>query len=124
MPKQVLLPTGIREQLLVNGRRSAAGDKIDPTPVVKLFAGSSATWLLTELDPSDPDIAFGLCDPGLGTPELGPVSISEIKSLDGMRPPGSSIPIFVERDEHIRFDRPLSAYARAARAAGRIVTKL
>ncbi|WP_425374772.1 DUF2958 domain-containing protein [Mesorhizobium tamadayense] len=29
-------------------------------PVVKLFT-SGTTWLLTELDPDDPTIAFGLC---------------------------------------------------------------
>jgi hypothetical protein len=30
--------------------------------VVKLFTPDAAcTWLLTELDPDDPDIAFGLC---------------------------------------------------------------
>lgn len=38
------------------------------------FTGSGA-WLLSEIDPYYEDIAFGLCDPGLGTPELGTVSI-------------------------------------------------
>ena len=41
-------------------------------PVVKLFTPDvNATWLLTELDPEDPDISFGLCDLGVGCPELG-----------------------------------------------------
>jgi len=36
----------------------------------------AATWLLTELDSEDPDIAFGLCDLGMQCPELGSVRIS------------------------------------------------
>ena len=41
-------------------------------PVVKLFCPwNGATWLLTELDPDNPGIAFGLCDLGLGHSELG-----------------------------------------------------
>ena len=39
---------------------------------MKLFTpDANATWLLTELDPVEPDRAFGLCDLGLGYPELG-----------------------------------------------------
>ena len=42
---------------------------IDFKPVVKLFTpDAQCTWLLTEL--GNDDIAFGLCDLGLGTPEL------------------------------------------------------
>ncbi|WP_439331030.1 DUF2958 domain-containing protein [Mesorhizobium carmichaelinearum] len=34
--------------------------------MVKLFTrDAGATWLLTEIDPDDPDHAFGLCDLGL-----------------------------------------------------------
>jgi hypothetical protein len=48
----------------------------DFRPVVKLFCPwTTATWLLTELEPEDPDYAFGLCDLGLGCPELGRVSL-------------------------------------------------
>lgn len=49
---------------------------------MKLFLpGSAATWLLTETDPDDPDIAFVLCDLGLGFPEIGSVRRSELESL-------------------------------------------
>jgi Protein of unknown function (DUF2958) len=64
------------EQLLANGRAQRAArdkgeDAIDFQPVVKLFApDAQCTWLLTELD-ADTDLAFGLCDLGLGEPELG-----------------------------------------------------
>jgi hypothetical protein len=39
--------------------------------------------LLTELDPYDPDLAFGLCDFGVGHPDLGTVSLTEIAGLRG-----------------------------------------
>jgi hypothetical protein len=42
---------------------------IDFPPVVKLFTpDAGTTWLLTEIDPDDPDRAFGLCDLGSGFP--------------------------------------------------------
>jgi hypothetical protein len=60
-----LLTNEQREQLLENGRaqRDAEkrGEPIDFYPVVKLFTPEAqATWLLTELHPRDPDVAFGL----------------------------------------------------------------
>ena len=104
-----------RQRLLVNGRRSAAGEDIDPRPVVKLFLPDGrATWLLTELDPTEPPRAFGLCDLGLGAPEVGYVDLNELARLRGCQR------LLVERDRHFVADRPLSAYATAARAAGRI----
>lgn len=84
--------------------------------VVKLFTpNAGATWLLTEIDPGDMDRAFGLCDLGQGFPELGYVSLQELESLRGRW----GLPI--ERDLYFRGDKPISAYAREARLAGRIV---
>ena len=104
-----------RAALLANGARTATGEEIDPQPVVKLFTpDAGATWLLTELDPEDQDRAFGLCDLGLGSPELGYVSMSELAAVRGR------LGLPVERDRHFRPDKSLSAYARDARAAGRI----
>ncbi|WP_106754589.1 DUF2958 domain-containing protein [Pannonibacter carbonis] len=104
-----------RQQMLANGRRSAEAPT-DPLPVVKLFTpDANATWLLTELDPEDPDVAFGLCDLGLGYPELGRVYLPELASVRGR------LGLPVERDLHFTADKPLSAYWEAARAAGRIV---
>ncbi|WP_449409877.1 DUF2958 domain-containing protein [Methylobacterium komagatae] len=110
-----LLTAAIREQLLANGRRTAHGEEIDPPPVVKLFMPDGpGTWLLTEVDPAEPTRAFGLCDPGLGSPELGYVCLLELAALQGrLRLP-------VERDRHFIADRSLSAYAAEAQAAGRI----
>lgn len=109
----VIITAEQRAQMLANGARSAAGEDIDPFPIVKLFTpDAGATWLLTELDPEDPDIAFGLCDLGLGFPELGSVSLSEITSVRGR------LGLPVARDLHFKADRPLSRYADDARRAG------
>ena len=78
-------------------------------PVVKLFTpDAGCTWLLSELDPEDPDIAFGLCDLGMGCPELGTVRISELESVRG------KLGLPVERDRHFTAMHTLSVYARAA----------
>ena len=112
-----LLTEAQRRELLANGQRSAAGNPIDPLPVVKLFTpDAGATWLLTELDPQDPERAFGLCDLGLGDPEIGSVSLTELASVRGR------LGLPVERDLHFAADRPLSAYAAEAARRGRIVT--
>ena len=109
-----LLTTSIRERLLRNGRIQAAlaeeGQEFaDLIPVVKLFTpDAGCTWLLTELDPEEPDIAFGLCDLGLGCPELGTVRISELESVRG------ALGLPVERDRYFAAMHTLSVYARAA----------
>ncbi|WP_421927159.1 DUF2958 domain-containing protein [Neoaquamicrobium sediminum] len=106
----------LRARLLANGRRTAAGQDIDPYPVVKLFApGSSATWLLKEIDPYEWDRAFGLCDLGLGSPELGYVSLSELAACR------THAGLLIELDRHFRATGPLSEYANEARRLGRIV---
>jgi hypothetical protein len=90
------------------------GIEHDPSPVVKLFTpDAGATWLL--IDPANPDIAFGLGDLGLGTPELGSVSLTELASVRG------KLGLLVERDIHFKADRPLSRYADDGRKAGIIV---
>ena len=114
MPQQYITAEE-RRVMLAHGKQSARGQETDPFPVVKLFTpDAGATWLLTELDPDDEDIAFGLCDLGLGYPELGSVRLSEIASVRG------KLGLSVERDLYFRADRPLSAYADEARARGTI----
>ena len=104
-----------RTKLLDNGAAAARGEERDPRPVVKLFTpDANATWLLTELDPVEPDRAFGLCDLGLGCPELGYVLVSELEALRG------PLGLTVERDRYFVADRPISAYARDAQAPGTI----
>lgn len=104
-------------QLLANGHSTAGGDAIDPSPVVKLFTpDAGATWLLTEIDPDDEDRAFGLCDLGLGYPELGWVRLSQLQALRG------PLGLRVERDDHFQAHDPISAYTARARINGMIVT--
>jgi hypothetical protein len=105
-----LLTAAHLDQLLSNALTEA-----DHYPVVKLFTpDANATWLISEVDPDDPDRLFGLCDLGLGSPELGYVSLSELKAARG--PLGLSI----ECDRYFVADKALSAYAEEARNKGRI----
>lgn len=116
-----LLTDHDRARLLANAEHRHRLQQHDPeaefdvVPVVKLFTpDAGCTWLLTELDPESPDLAFGLCDLGLGYPELGYVSLTELATVRGhLRLP-------VERDLYFSPDKPLSAYAAEARANGRI----
>jgi hypothetical protein len=116
-----LITAAQRAQLVANGltQRAATnnGAALDFYPVVKLFTpDANATWLLTELDPDDPDLAFGLCDLGLGEPELGYVRLAELESVRG------PLGLPVERDFGFSADRLISAYAADARLERRIVT--
>ena len=115
-----LLTNAQREQLLANGRESgqaAAADRdFDPMPVVKLFTpDANATWLLSEIDPLEPDRAFGLCDLGLGMPELGYVSLAVLTTITG------PLKLHIERDSSFFGKQLLSAYTAAAREAQRII---
>ena len=109
-----LLTTALIAQLIRNGEASREHE-VDHQPVVKLFTpDANATWLLTEVDPEDGDRAFGLCDLGLGCPELGYVSLSELEGLRG--PMG----LKVERDLHFTASKTLADYATGARSSGRL----
>ena len=116
-----LIPMELRYYMLRNGWKNAEHivkdeEPEDFRPVIKLFCPwSGATWLLTELHPGDPDIAFGLCDLGQGSPELGCVSIMELKSVKG---PGG---LTIERDLYFTAEKTLSVYAAEAHAEGRVV---
>ncbi|MDF2380514.1 DUF2958 domain-containing protein [Nostoc ellipsosporum NOK] len=92
------------EQLIKNGENRDQ----DHFPVVRLFMpGLSHVWLINEIDPHEQDIAFGLCDLGMGFPELGYVSLDELKSVIGKF--GG-----VTRDLFFEPAHPMSVYADAA----------
>jgi hypothetical protein len=104
-------------RLLAQGRTNAGREKSeDFKPIVKLFCPwSGATWLLSELDPDDTDIAFGLCDLGMGFPELGNVRLPELAAVRG---PGG---LRIERDLYFRANKTISAYADEASREQRII---
>lgn len=106
-----------QKKLIANGAVTAKDhDGSEHMPVVKLFLpGSGCTWLLSELDPDDLDRAFGLCDLGMGEPELGYVSIAELLSVR------SGWGLTVERDIWFTPKKTVVEYAAEARAAGRII---
>ena len=111
--KAPLITPEIRERLQANGCTIGETDHV---PVVKLFSPfSAATWLITEMMPDDPDVMFGLCDLGMGFPELGYVSLAELETVRGV------FGLRIERDPGFKPAYPLSVYANAARAAGAIV---
>ena len=118
-----LLTKAQREQLLDNGRRQAAVKgtpaEIDFFPVVKLFDPCGAgTWLLTEIDPDDETVAWGLCDLGMGFPEFGTVSLTELAGYRGR------LGLGIERDLYFKARGTISTYIEAASKADRIVENI
>lgn len=112
---QPLTTSDERTQLLANGAARAAGQSIDPLPVVRLFTPDAhATWLLAALDPADGDTAWGLIDLGIGMPELGTVKLSDLAGIVGPRQQP------IQRDLYFRASRLLSAYVRLAQTDGSI----
>ena len=106
-----LMTDEIKARLLANWQ--AEGE--DHKPVAKFFDPSgAATWLITEMSEEDNDILFGLCDLGMGFPELGYVRLSELESVKGR------LGLGIERDLYFEGCFPISVYAKAARQAGRI----
>ena len=112
----IILTKSIEEQMRTNhARQQENDDSMSTMPVVKLFGGGACTWLLSELD--DNDIAFGLCDIGFGTPELGYVSMQEL--YDIKFPPFG---LGIERDRHWKPKKSLVEYGDEARENGRIIS--
>lgn len=104
-----LLTKTIKEKLLRNGDVTNRGN--DHKPVVKFFnpfAGS--TWLITEMDSADDDTLFGLCDLGIGFPELGNVSLEELQRTR-----------HIERDLYFKALKPLSHFTKVASQHERII---
>ena len=105
-----------QNQMIKNGMQTKLDHIGNHWPVVKLFMpDGAATWLLSELNPEEPDIAFGLCDLGLGFPELGYVRLSKIASIRGM------LGLPVERDLGFKAKKSVLEYSQEAREAGMII---
>lgn len=111
----MLIPRILMARLIQNGEAHRADPRMDPRPVVKLFTpDGAATWLLSEVDPDQTDLAFGLCDLGHGAPELGYVSLAELASVRG------PLGLPVEHDRFFEPEMTVGAYARRAIARGAI----
>lgn len=107
----IIIPAHLWERLVTNGK---APDGIDHVPVVKFFdPAGAATWLITQVM-DDQNSLFGLCDLGQGTPELGYVSLNELRATK------NRLSLDLERDLFFSARFPLSVYAEAARFAGRV----
>lgn len=119
MAGQKFLTKDLLRKLLDNGIADAKaiakdGNTPDHKPVVKFFNPcGGATWLLSSLD-EDGDTAFGLCDLGMGEPELGSVSLRELQSIR------VKFNLKIERDYWFKANKTLSEYAAEARQLGRI----
>ncbi len=119
--RQDLFPREAIERLTANGAESVKaiardGRTPDHVPALKLFTPmGGCTWLLTEYDPTSENF-YGLCDLGMGSPELGYVSRAEIEATAF-----STSPQMIERDEHFRPVHTISVYLCAAIPAQRIV---
>jgi hypothetical protein len=113
-----LIPEHLRRELTVNWELMIVAPEAevcpDLFPEVRLFTpNKNAVWLLTELNP-DTNLAFGLCDLGLGTPELGYVDLDELELLAAIE--GFEIEVDLEFDTTHR----LSEWAERAKIAGRV----
>ncbi|GAB3282820.1 DUF2958 domain-containing protein [Larkinella harenae] len=104
------------QQLIQNGRHH--GQDHIPVYMFDIFAenGCDLCWMLTELDPSDPDLGYGLCDLADGQPRMGHVSLSTMEAVArALGKPVVTDPLFDP-------SYPISVYAEAARVAGFITT--
>ncbi len=108
-----------RDQLIANGKKNPDIHTIrdnDFEPVVKLYSETSAaTWLLTEIDARNPDLAWGLCDVGDGKPEFGSVSLKELEERR------EALDVGVKHLDGWKAKGKLSQYLAAAITAGHIV---
>jgi hypothetical protein len=111
----MLITKDLMRQLQANAAATLAAQangtaEPDHKPVVKFFTpDGAATWLIAEIA-DDGDTLYGLCDLGMGEPELGYVSLAELQALRG----GYGLP--VERDKWFRTDKTIREYAAIASA--------
>jgi hypothetical protein len=108
----MLMPIA-RLQAALEANRRDSTKTAEEWPVVRLFTPlAKSVWLLSRIDPNEKDKAFGLCDEGDHRPDLGHVSLADLARRFGH--------LSVRWDTTFQADRPLSAYAAAARKSGRI----
>jgi len=88
MIRHTLLDPNVQKALEALPNLGVTDDnKTDRSAVKLFFIAGAAFWVIWEYDKDD-DLAFGLCDLGLGFPEIGYVSVAELRDI---RP-------YIERD--------------------------
>lgn len=101
------------EELCKNGTMQEKGK--DHIPVVKLFLrNTGCIWLITEIDPENLYLGFGLYDLADGSPKLGNIDLSTVTKMTN----NDGLP--VERDIYFTGKYPISMYETAAKHLGYI----
>ena len=112
-----VLVTGELMELLRKNHRKGISEI---PPALKIFSPvGAATWLIHSIE-DDQDTMFGLCDLGMGSPEMGNVSLNELLHLtinariiiEGEHE--MTVPYRMERDLYFHPEHPLEVYAEAA----------
>ncbi len=107
---QKLLLQEHRKKMQANWNMPDSITKNNLEPVVKLFhAYGRGTWLFTEWD-EESDQLFGLCDLGMGFPELGYACLGEMQHMQNRF--GWQM---IERDTSWSANMTLGEYADKAR---------
>jgi hypothetical protein len=116
-----LITEAQHNQLLANGHAArdaaSAGIAFNPKPVVKIVTPKwCCRWLLTAIDPTDTDRAYGLLDSGNGRPYFGFVELHDLEGLHG------EFALAAVRDDAFVADKPNSSDAEVAYTRGLIIT--
>lgn len=106
------LTNDIREALLQNGQKLKVAQTLQEENLVPVIfvEHEHAKWLLVSIDPSYPYMAYGLCDLGMGYPELGSVELQPLIDLAHKSKEWDSAPKY-----------PILEYLSLAKVAGCIV---
>ena len=91
--------------------------------MVKIFSPvGTVNWLIASMNPQDEDTLYGLCDLGLGYPELGYPKLGYVRlgELHSMTVHVPSAGMGLEPDLYFKPSHSLSVYAVAARQSGAI----
>ncbi len=80
-----LMTKALETKMVKNHNRAmeTGGGSMDDIPLVKIFTpDGNMTWHFSEYDPERREF-FGLCDLGMGFPEMGYASRDEIEGIRG-----------------------------------------
>lgn len=103
-------------KLEANGKKPDE-DHVPPVYLMALHEGVPIMqFMLTHVDPDNPDQAYGLIDWGHGKPRMSMVFLKQIESID------EDEQMHVEQDPYFKPTRPISVYHIASQIKGYITT--